>query len=785
LRAIRVQPDDFFAHYNLARAYEYTGQLQESALAFQKALQIRSDDADALVALGVLYHRLCQKEEAQLTLKKAISSQPDHIGAHFQLARIYLESNRYDEAIVRLKKVLGIDPEVHLAQFYLARVYESIGFLSEALDSIEKALEIVPQNFYYHLKRAQVALAMGNFDLAVQVYRKAVSSNPESTDALGGLMNLCFEMDYHQEAKDAALELLALEPNSKQAHLILGRSLLRTSQFEQALSHFRRVAQIDPFDKAIFLDLAELYYKCKDFAKARNCLRDVDPLQRDRRFRLIQAQICRHSQDYSLAQSILQELIEQGDTDVEVFFTLGELLKDQLHYESAKQAYEVCLELDPAHKSSLEALLLIARTLDEDEEALRISSLLDQLPSKDKGKPDIEEQQLELEDPSTWIKEENDSEVMELRSRLNKDPENLEAHLQLGDLLYKKGYFESAGNQWRLSFTLSNRDPEIAYRLADWCRQKGELDEAQKLFGEIYQNSSECLDAALSRAKILFEMGQVEESRAYLIEVHHQNVNSPLPLVFLCRIARYNQDHSELRELSEKILKLDPDHLAGRENFAIVCLQEGQLEEAIRQFRYVLTNVGHSSPESLYYLGVALKIQKEYTHAHNCFQRVIQDFPRHALAHYQLGVLCKEKGNHLAAEQHLKKAIFLDGEDLLTRQHLATLYYDQEDYEKAIDELFKALEIEAMNFLSLFYLGLSFFELTRYKKAVHYFQEALRTNPKEARVYYHLAQALDEIGDEVKAAAQLRKAIELEEDGSALEIYCTEMLQRIEQRSIS
>ena len=57
-KAVQVNPEDFFAYYNLARAYQYQGNFQEAALALQKAILINPTDPFGQHSLGEILLKL-------------------------------------------------------------------------------------------------------------------------------------------------------------------------------------------------------------------------------------------------------------------------------------------------------------------------------------------------------------------------------------------------------------------------------------------------------------------------------------------------------------------------------------------------------------------------------------------------------------------------------------------------------------------------------------------------------------------------------------------------------
>jgi tetratricopeptide (TPR) repeat protein len=74
--AIRKNPNDFDAYFNLGGCYSRLGNEKEAMLATKEALRIRPDYAFAHLALGLNYHNLGQYDQAIETYKQAIRLDP-------------------------------------------------------------------------------------------------------------------------------------------------------------------------------------------------------------------------------------------------------------------------------------------------------------------------------------------------------------------------------------------------------------------------------------------------------------------------------------------------------------------------------------------------------------------------------------------------------------------------------------------------------------------------------------------------------------------------------------
>ena len=106
-QAVKRNPDDAKAHFNLGVTYETFGKYKEAIEAYKQAISCDSDHAAAHCNLGTAYSVLGKYKEAIDSLKQAIMINPDFAKAHFNLGYTYILLN--DDASA-LKQHLILKP---------------------------------------------------------------------------------------------------------------------------------------------------------------------------------------------------------------------------------------------------------------------------------------------------------------------------------------------------------------------------------------------------------------------------------------------------------------------------------------------------------------------------------------------------------------------------------------------------------------------------------------------------------------------------------------------------
>jgi|GEM_PF-517263 len=178
--AIRLDPDDALAHYNLGRVYYLQDQMEQAAAAFEKAIQIDPEMAEAHTNLGAVYRAQGRVEEAIAACETAIQLDPNDDMAYYNLALAYSDQGQLDEAIAAYGEALRINSENAGAHYNLAHAYYRQGKLDEAVVAWKKTAELEPDDSMTYNNIGRVYFEQGRFDEALVFLKQAIALDPEN-----------------------------------------------------------------------------------------------------------------------------------------------------------------------------------------------------------------------------------------------------------------------------------------------------------------------------------------------------------------------------------------------------------------------------------------------------------------------------------------------------------------------------------------------------------------------------------------------------------------------------
>jgi tetratricopeptide (TPR) repeat protein len=162
-QALRLDPDDAEAHYNLAiELAKLPGRLSDAVAHYEQTLRIDPDYADAHINLGVIFAATDRSADAIEQYSEALRARPDSAEAHNDLGiELAKSSDRLPEAIEHYEQALRINPDYVEARNNLAvALAQTPGRLPEAIGQLEQVLKLDPGNpgARHNLEKMQAAL---------------------------------------------------------------------------------------------------------------------------------------------------------------------------------------------------------------------------------------------------------------------------------------------------------------------------------------------------------------------------------------------------------------------------------------------------------------------------------------------------------------------------------------------------------------------------------------------------------------------------------------------------
>jgi tetratricopeptide (TPR) repeat protein len=259
--AINVTSRNELAYYNLGKAFEDKGDKDGAIGNYEKALQIEPNDPDSHSSLATLLGEKGLFREATTHFNTALRINPRSIETMVNLANVLLRTGNTDSAIFYYKNALRMDP--WNAEIYnnLGTAYVYGGELKTGAELFQKALRIRPkyEDAAENLMKAQAALTkIENAIVKLEEFIKADPRNPDLYTKMAGLRRQQGDMDQAIADYKKALEI---NPESVQALYGLVMIFSSRLEFSNALEKINIIRKIQPDNPNVYYDTACIYAK--------------------------------------------------------------------------------------------------------------------------------------------------------------------------------------------------------------------------------------------------------------------------------------------------------------------------------------------------------------------------------------------------------------------------------------------------------------------------------------------------------------------------------------------
>jgi len=163
------------------------------------------------------------------------------------------------------------------------------------------------------------------------------------------------------------------------------------------------------------------------------------------------------------------------------------------------------------------------------------------------------------------------------------------------------------------------------------------------------------------------------------------------------------------------------------------------------------------------YQGQVLFLAGRYPEAETALRRALQIDPSMADSHNNLGALYDRMGKKDAAEAEFKLALDQPGYPTPEKVHLnlGLLYSSQGRKDEAVTELRRAVEISPKYYQAQFELASLLDSMGKLDEAVRLYEVAAPDYRSRGDFQYRLGFAYFRLGDRVKAADHLRRAVDV------------------------
>ncbi|MEN8177361.1 MAG: tetratricopeptide repeat protein [Pseudomonadota bacterium] len=301
---------------------EKAGSPDQSLALMQQVIPADTTDPDALYAIAVTAIQARQYTLAEQSMSRALQSRPDWSKGMLLLSRSLIAQERQDEGLEILKQAVASAPEKAELRLTYARLLLDNNQLAESLEQFE----ILNQQ------------------------------NPKNQDIIFALGVISSELKKYDLAKEYFQRLLKNRNKRSESHFQLGLIAQKLNDPGTALQHFSKVDGKNQADAHI--QMARILAALGQLNEARELLQRLRIAlpQHGSKLHLIEADLLRDAQQYTLAHDIYNRALELYAGNIDLLYARALNAADMGQINILEQDLNNILNHQPNHADALNAL---------------------------------------------------------------------------------------------------------------------------------------------------------------------------------------------------------------------------------------------------------------------------------------------------------------------------------------------------------------------------------------------------------------------------------------------
>ena len=386
-KALEISPQAVKIKLNLAWLYINTQKLSEARIILNRIIESDPTDEKNIMSVAALLMKSGELDQSIEIIRQGIEKDPVNYGYFALLSEIYLKKREIKKAEDVLWDFLSLDdklalPDIIKTKVNLAKLLLLQKRSKDAEDLIDQVIKDDPKNIDAHYLKGKLYLVKGNGSDAVLQFRAVTDEHPEYLIGYIGLANAhALNKDYDL-ALDVLKKALKRAPNS--ARLLKGmvRVNVLKKDSQAAEKNLKQLISLDPYNIGSIAGLGDFYLSLNRYDEAMDQYRQLKNSKKGASLGYLKAA------QALTRQNKLDKAIDELETGYEkaakssVFITsLGQLYLRQGKKQEAIEKFKEALTIDSNNRLAWLTLGNIYEAGQEYEKAIDVyRQFLKQMP---------------------------------------------------------------------------------------------------------------------------------------------------------------------------------------------------------------------------------------------------------------------------------------------------------------------------------------------------------------------------------------------------------------------
>lgn len=358
----------------LGYTYEQAHDYKKAVDAYRRAVELDRENLDSVRGLAQNLLNDGQTDAALEQYKVIAEADPQDAQAQLRIAEILRQSGKFDQALEHLKKAESLVEESQEVPYNIALIYEAQGHYDEAAQLLQQLLKKNerPDNNYTAGERNNRAIFLERLgeiyreqrksDLAIQTFRQMLQLGDEGAERGYEQIVETYGNDRQwQQALATAQEAQQKFPQSRQLKLLVAQQLVGVGKGDEAVAQVRSLLKNSPEDREIYLVLAQMQTRLRDFKDAEENVAKAEKLSTKPEEKdyvaFVAGSVYEREKKYDQAEERFKHVLSAKPTDAAVLNYLGYMLADRgLRLEEALGYIKKAVEQEPQNGAYLDSL---------------------------------------------------------------------------------------------------------------------------------------------------------------------------------------------------------------------------------------------------------------------------------------------------------------------------------------------------------------------------------------------------------------------------------------------
>ncbi len=349
--------------------------LTELETLFDNALEAMIDDKrvpGVLCKLADLH--LSEGDYAKAILKYEVclgfNSRLPEAWVHMGMA--YYLVGEYRDAVSCFGSALAVDKRNMRALTYLAMAQIELRNYEEGLKNIEKALMLSPNNSRALMAKGLYFKKRGKTEGAITWFKRAIESKNDFIPAYMELGAIHYENDQLDQAEEALVGALHVDPEQPYAMALLGDVAIKKKDFNEALFYYDKAVGVKFDEPALWIRKGDVHKLMRSYKEALNAYSkaiNADPENIEAWVK--SGNVLLLMSDESAALEYFNTALALAPDNSEVAHSRGIVYFNQEGFEEALSDFDAAFSVDPGNPEHLYYRALCLEKLERNPEARR------------------------------------------------------------------------------------------------------------------------------------------------------------------------------------------------------------------------------------------------------------------------------------------------------------------------------------------------------------------------------------------------------------------------------